>query len=76
MVWVEMDEREGSLVCPVMTEKQIEILRPQIIQYAIICDQLLEMYKSFIIAQQYFFGLGQGNLYCDPLMASGVPRSP
>ncbi|KAK1280545.1 hypothetical protein QJS04_geneDACA014307 [Acorus gramineus] len=47
-----------------MTEQQIEILQHQIV----------EMYKSFIIAQQYFFGPGPGNPYLDPLMASGAPK--
>ncbi|KAK1311387.1 WUSCHEL-related homeobox 8 [Acorus calamus] len=78
MVWLEIDEREkssnngfggsvvnGGLVYPVMTEQQIEILRHQIVAYTIICDQLVEMYNSFI-AQQDFLGLG----HCDPLMAS------
>ncbi|KAK1257862.1 WUSCHEL-related homeobox 13 [Acorus gramineus] len=62
-----------GLVYPVMTEEQIQILRHQIVAYTIICEQLVQMYKSFT-AQQHFFGMELGNPSCDPLMALGARK--
>ncbi|XP_020206624.1 WUSCHEL-related homeobox 8 isoform X2 [Cajanus cajan] len=54
----------------VMTDEQLETLRKQIAVYATICDQLIEMHRT-LSAQQDLAGVRLGNIYCDPLMASG-----
>ncbi|KAK7340863.1 hypothetical protein VNO77_21579 [Canavalia gladiata] len=54
----------------VMTDEQLETLRKQIAVYATICEQLIEMHKT-ISAHQDLAGIRLGNMYCDPLMASG-----
>ncbi|KAG8660097.1 WUSCHEL-related homeobox 13 isoform X2 [Manihot esculenta] len=60
----------GMLYVKVMTDEQLETLRKQIAVYATICEQLVEMHKT-LSAQQDLAGGRLGNLYCDPLMASG-----
>ncbi|KAJ9172555.1 hypothetical protein P3X46_015780 [Hevea brasiliensis] len=60
----------GMLYIKVMTDEQLETLRKQIVVYATICEQLVEMHKT-LSAQQDLAGGRLGNLYCDPLMASG-----
>ncbi|KAK1324903.1 WUSCHEL-related homeobox 8 [Acorus calamus] len=57
-----------------MTDEQIEVLRHQIAAYATICEQLVEMHKSFMAQQDSLAGTRLGNLYCDPLMTSGVHK--
>lgn len=59
----------GALYVKVMTDEQLEILRTQIAVYAVICEQLVEMYKA-ITAQQDLAGVRLGNLYCDPLVTA------
>ncbi|XP_039044371.1 WUSCHEL-related homeobox 13-like [Hibiscus syriacus] len=60
----------GLMYVKVMTDEQLETLRNQIAVYASICEQLVEMHKN-LTAQQDLAGDRLGNLYCDPLMASG-----
>ncbi|KAJ6929697.1 WUSCHEL-related homeobox 13 [Populus alba x Populus x berolinensis] len=60
----------NMLYVKVMTDEQLETLRKQIAVYAAICEQLVEMHKT-LSAQQDLAGGRLGNLYCDPLMASG-----
>ncbi|KAK3224285.1 hypothetical protein Dsin_011310 [Dipteronia sinensis] len=59
----------GVMYMKVMTDEQLETLRKQIAIYATICEQLVEMHKSFS-AQQDLSGGRLANLYCDPLMTS------
>ncbi|KAJ4837933.1 hypothetical protein Tsubulata_022526 [Turnera subulata] len=63
----------GMLYVKVMTDEQLETLRKQIAVYATICEQLVEMHKN-LSAQQDLAGGRLGNLYCDPLMASGAHK--
>ncbi|KAJ3691354.1 hypothetical protein LUZ61_020518 [Rhynchospora tenuis] len=55
----------------VMTDEQMEVLRKQISIYATICEQLVEMHKSFTAQQDSLAGMRLGNLYCDPLVTPG-----
>ncbi|KAL5066756.1 hypothetical protein RYX36_017643 [Vicia faba] len=59
-----------AMYVKVMTDEQLETLRKQIAVYATICEQLVEMHKT-LSAQQDLAGVRLGNIYCDPLMASG-----
>uniref|UniRef100_A0A2P2KAE0 Homeobox-leucine zipper family protein n=1 Tax=Rhizophora mucronata TaxID=61149 RepID=A0A2P2KAE0_RHIMU len=59
----------GMMYVKVMTDEQLEALRKQISVYGTICEQLVEMHKTFS-AHQDLAGGRLGNLYCDPLMAS------
>lgn len=63
----------GVLYVKVMTDEQLETLRKQIAVYASICEQLVEMHKN-LTAQQDLAGVRLGNLYCDPLMATGCHK--
>ncbi|KAL5778376.1 hypothetical protein ACOSP7_011302 [Xanthoceras sorbifolium] len=65
----EMMVVEG-LYLKVMTDEQMELLRKQIAVYAIICEQLVDMHKSFS-AQYDIAGMRLGNPYFDPFMACG-----
>lgn len=60
----------GMMYVKVMTDEQLETLRKQIAVYATICEQLVELHKN-LSAQQDLAGGRLGNLYCDPLIASG-----
>ena len=46
----------GGMYVKVMTDEQMELLRQQIAVYASICEQLVQMHKSFA-AQQDLAGL-------------------
>lgn len=71
----EQNEQSGMLYVKVMTDDQMELLRQQICVYATICEQLVEMHKSFS-AKQDLVGMSLGNLYCDPLMAAAAHKIP
>ncbi|KAK8705762.1 hypothetical protein V6N13_049355 [Hibiscus sabdariffa] len=53
----------------VMTDVQVEELRKQIVVYAAISEQLVELHKS-MSAHHDFTGMRLGNLYCDSVTAS------
>ncbi|CAA0809372.1 WUSCHEL-related homeobox 13 [Striga hermonthica] len=57
----------------VMTDEQMEVLRKQIAIYATICEKLVELHKS-LTSQNDLTGVRLGNLYCDPLIASGAHK--
>nr|QFQ60706.1 WUSCHEL-related homeobox transcription factor 13 variant 2 [Jasminum sambac] len=61
----------GGIFVKVMTDEQIEILRKQIAAYAIICEQLVHLHKSFTLQNDL---PGYGNLYYGPLMYPGGHR--
>ncbi|KAJ7953228.1 WUSCHEL-related homeobox like [Quillaja saponaria] len=65
---VNVNGNGGVMYVKVMTDEQLETLRKQISVYASICEQLVEMHKTF--SAQDLAGVRLGNLYCDPLMAS------
>ncbi|KAK3232011.1 hypothetical protein Dsin_003892 [Dipteronia sinensis] len=72
----QQEENEGEMMAveglytKVMTDEQMELLRKQIAVYAMICEQLVDMHKSFS-AQYDIAGMRLGNPYLDPFMASG-----
>ncbi|KAK8648858.1 hypothetical protein V6N13_129600 [Hibiscus sabdariffa] len=60
---------QNGLCGKVMTDVQVEELRKQIVAYAAISEQLVELHKS-MSAHHDFTGMRLGNLYCDPVTAS------
>ncbi|KAI9201034.1 hypothetical protein LWI28_017020 [Acer negundo] len=69
----QQQEENGAvegLYAKVMTDEQMELLRKQIAVYAMICEQLVDMHKSFS-AQYDIAGMRLGNPYLDPFMSSG-----
>ncbi|GER26233.1 WUSCHEL-related homeobox 8 [Striga asiatica] len=63
----------GGMFVKVMTDEQMEVLRKQIAVYATICEELVELHKS-LTSQNDLAGVRLGNLYCDPLIASGAHK--
>ncbi|KAK4476343.1 hypothetical protein RD792_015492 [Penstemon davidsonii] len=63
----------GGMFVKVMTDEQMEVLRKQIAVYAIICQQLVDLHKS-LTAQNDLAGVRLGNMYCDPLITSGMHK--
>ncbi|KAL9269588.1 WUSCHEL-related homeobox 8-like protein [Drosera capensis] len=59
----------GSLYVKVMTDEQLEILRTQIAVYGAICEQLVQLHKSY--AEQHdLAGVGLANPCSDPSVTS------
>lgn len=63
----------NGLFVKVMTDEQMEVLRKQIAVYATICEQLVDLHKS-LTSHHDLAGVRLGNLYCDPLVNSGVHK--
>ncbi|PSS29968.1 WUSCHEL-related homeobox like [Actinidia chinensis var. chinensis] len=63
------NSNNNGIFVKVMTDEQMEILRKQIVAYATICEQLVEMHKS-LTSHTDLSGARLGNLYCDPFVTS------
>ncbi|XP_057424335.1 WUSCHEL-related homeobox 13-like [Lotus japonicus] len=66
---VNVGVQREMMYVKVMTDEQLETLRKQIAVYATICEQLIEMHRTFS-TQQDLAGVRLGNIYFDPLMTS------
>ncbi|KAL3815128.1 hypothetical protein ACJIZ3_016396 [Penstemon smallii] len=68
------EELNGGMFVKVMTDEQMEVLRKQIAVYAIICQQLVDLHKSLTAQNDLAAGVRLGNMYCDPLITSGMHK--
>lgn len=61
----------GEGYVKVMTDEQVEVLRRQISEYAIICEQLVQMHKSITAQNDNFAGTRLSGFYADPTTPGG-----